>query len=94
MSQVLHFLEGIQDQDKIVNLRVMYKSGDDAYFWALTDDFKLKLGESLEYTPVCTPAPINIGLADIIAIYAIRYSTVGDLKAELMEEGYVIAALV
>lgn len=94
MSQVIHFLEGIQDQDRIVNLRVMYKSGDDAYFWVLTDGFKHKLGESIEYTPVCAPAPLNIGLEDITAIYATRYSTVGELKEELMEEGYVIATLV
>lgn len=94
MSQVIHFLDGIKDDDQIVNLRIMYKNGDDAYFWALTNGFKFNLGKSLDYTPVCTPAPINIGLADIIAMYAVRYSTVGELKAELMEEGYVIATLV
>ncbi len=94
MSQVIHFVDGINDNDKIVNLRIMYKSGDDAYFWALTDGFSFKLGKSLDYTPVCVPAPISIGLEDIVAIYATRYSTVEELKAELMEDGYVIDTLV
>lgn len=90
MSETIQFMDNIGDHDKIVKLRVMYKSGDDAYFWSKVDGFKFKKSDSVEWTPVCVPAPIYIGLDDIVAIYAIRYSTVGELKSELKEEGYVV----
>jgi len=30
MNQVIHFLDGIEDHERIVNLRIMYNNGDDA----------------------------------------------------------------